>query len=70
MLRFYKLFDLLARRGHKKMYLIEELKLAPATVAKLSKGDSINSDVIDRLCAGLQVQPGDIMEHISESEED
>lgn len=60
MLRYYKLFDLLNRRGMNKSSLLGIL--SSKTIAKLSKGENINTDVIDRICKFLECQPGDIME--------
>lgn len=62
MIRYYKLFDLLARRGFKKGHLLGCIT-AP-TLAKLSKGESITTDTIIKICEFLHVQPGDIMEYI------
>lgn len=62
MIRYYKLFDLLNRRGMKKSDLREIL--APKTIAKLSKGANLNTDVIDKICLFLNCQPSDIMEVI------
>ena len=62
MIRYYKLFDLLNRRGMKKSDLREIL--APKTIAKLSKGANLNTDVIDKICLFLHCQPSDIMEVI------
>lgn len=62
MIRYFKLFDLLARRGQKKGYLLQCIT-AP-TLAKLSKGESVTTDTIVKICAFLNVQPGDIMEYI------
>ncbi len=67
-LRYYKLFDLLQRRGLKKGELMEMAKLSWPTMAKLAKGQTINSDSIDRICIALRCQPGDIMECIYEDE--
>lgn len=66
MLRYYKLFDLLNRRGMNKSSLLEIL--SSKTIAKLSKGENINTDVIDRICLFLGCQPSDIMEVITEDE--
>lgn len=69
MLRYYKLFDLLNRRDMKKTDLLEVLS-AP-TLAKISKGKNIQTDVIDKICLFLECQPGDIMEYFyHEPEED
>ena len=62
MMRYYKLFDLLSRRDKKKTDLLEVIS-AP-TLAKLSKGESVTTDVLCKICAFLDCQPGDIMEYM------
>lgn len=65
MFRYYKLFDLLNRRGMKKMDLLNAGISAP-TLAKLSKGEVVTTEMLDKICTFLECQPGDIMEHITE----
>jgi putative transcriptional regulator len=60
MIKYYKLFDLLNRRGMKKTALLEYI--SSPTLAKLGKGESVNTSVIDKICTALECQPGDIME--------
>ena len=62
MTRYYKLFDLLNRKGMKKSDLREIL--SPKTIAKLSKGEHISGEVIEKICLFLNCQPGEIMEII------
>ncbi|MCQ4830134.1 helix-turn-helix domain-containing protein [Hungatella sp. SL.1.14] len=64
MIRYYKLFDLLNRRGMKKTELLKIM--SSGTLAKLSKGDVIKSDIIDKICEFLKCQPDDIMEYIDD----
>lgn len=59
-IRYYKLFDLLNRRNMKKSELRKVI--SSATVAKLSKGEYISGEAIDKICQFLNCQPGDIME--------
>lgn len=66
MIRYYKLLDMMNRRGIKKKDLREFL--SPKTIAKLSKGEYVSGEVIDKLCAFLQCQPGDIMEYVEVKE--
>ena len=61
-IRYYKLFDLLQRRDMKKTDLLTMAGISSPTLAKLAKGESITTDTIERICAALGVQPGDIME--------
>lgn len=59
-IKYYKLFDLLNRRGMKKTDLLKVVS-AP-TLAKLSKGKTVTTEVIANICNFLDCQPGDIME--------
>lgn len=68
MIKYYKLFDMLNRMGLKKTDLIEIAGITSPTIAKLSKGAVITSETIDKICKGLNCQPGDIMEHIPDEE--
>jgi DNA-binding Xre family transcriptional regulator len=68
-LRYYKLFDLLQRQGMKKGELMEKTGLSWPTMAKLSKGDVMTTEVLNRICAALDVQPGDIMEYAGDGDE-
>ena len=61
MMRYYKLFDLLARRNMKKTDLLQVIS-AP-TLAKLSKGESVTTDMLCKICDFLDCQPEDIMEY-------
>lgn len=67
MIRYYKLFDMLNRKDMKKTDLYEIL--SSKTVAKLSKGEYVSGEVIEKLCSFLNCQPGDIMEYIQITEE-
>lgn len=66
MIRYYKLFDLLNRTGRKKTDL--RTIISPQTVAKLSKGEYVSGEVIDKICLYLECQPNDIMEVFEEIE--
>lgn len=65
-IKYFKLFDLLNRRGLKKTDLLTIAGISTPTLAKLSKGSTVTTEVVDRICAALNVQPGEIMEHIKE----
>lgn len=62
-MKYYKLFDLLSRRGMKKTDLITLAGIGTPTLARLSKGESVNTEILCRICEALQCQPGDIMEY-------
>ncbi|MDK0754727.1 helix-turn-helix transcriptional regulator [Clostridium perfringens] len=60
-IKYYKLFDLLNRKGMKKTDLLKII--SSPTLAKLSKGDIVTTEVIQKICNFLECQPGDIMEN-------
>lgn len=64
MIKYYKLFDLLNRKGMRKT----DLELSSKTIAKLSKGANLNTDVLDKICKQLNCQPADIMEYVPDEE--
>lgn len=55
------------RKGMKKTELLNIMS-AP-TLAKLSKGEIIKTDIIDKICIYLNCQPGDIMECVHDRNE-
>ena len=67
-LKYYRLFDLLNRRGLKKTDLLTLADISSPTLAKLSKGETVTTEVIEKICIALKTQPGDIMEIISDDE--
>lgn len=58
MITYSKLFRLLDKRG----LTYSDVGLLAFEYDSLVAGDDMPMEVIDRLCAALQVQPGDIME--------
>lgn len=66
MMKYNKLFALLAIRGMKKSDLVEKKVISSPTLAKLSKGESITTTVLCQICDFLECQPGDIMEYIKD----
>lgn len=66
MIRYNKLFALLALRGMKKTDLLNVI--SSPTLAKLSKGDTITTEVIEKICLFLNCQPSDIMEIVEVEE--
>lgn len=58
MISYSKLFRLLDERG----LIYSEVGLSESEYDSLAAGEDMSMEVIDRLCAALQVQPGDIME--------
>jgi len=65
-IKYFKLFDILQRRGLKKTDLLTLAGISSPTLAKLSKGETVTTEVISKICKALEVQPADIMEFIDE----
>jgi len=62
------LWILLIKKGLKKTDLVNLAKISPTTLAKLSKNKSIDGSTLERICATLQCQPGDVIEYVPDSE--
>lgn len=65
-IKFYKLDDLLNRKGMKRTDLLGII--SSPTLAKLKKSESITTEVIGKICKFLDCQPGDIMEYLPSNE--
>lgn len=65
-IKYYKLIDLLNRRGILKTKFAKDIGISPNTLAKLSNNDVVSLEVIDKACRYLEVQPGDIMEYVND----
>ncbi len=66
MMKYYKLFILLDKKGMKRTDLLKVI--SSVTLAKLGKGESVTTDILCKICSFLDCQPGDIMEYITEEE--
>ena len=62
MITFDPLWRTLAAKHMNKTDLQKATGLSSATIAKLSKGDPIMLDVVDRICKGLEVPIYDVVE--------
>ncbi len=61
-LSYKKLWKLLIDRDMTKKDLEVKTGLSSATIAKLSKGENVNTDVLDRICKTLNCKLDDIVE--------
>ena len=61
-LSYRKLWHVLLDRGVNKSWLRDN-KIHSATIAKMVKGEAVSTAAIDKICALLNCQPGDIMEY-------
>ena len=59
---YKKLWKLLIDREMNKQDLKREGNISSASVAKLGKGENITTDVLIRICEGLNCKLEDIME--------
>lgn len=66
MMKYTKLFTLLASKEMKRTDLLAVI--SSPTLAKLSKGQSVTTDILCKLCEFLHCQPGDIMEYIEDKD--
>ncbi len=65
-IKFYKLLDLLNRKGISKEELRKKTNISSSTMAKISKNEYVSLKVVESICRELNCQPGDIMEYIPE----
>lgn len=68
MIAYYKLLDLLNRKGMTREQLRVAAGMSPSTMTKISKGESVTLKTIDNICNVFQCQPGDILEWIPDKE--
>lgn len=61
-LSYNKLWKLLIDKKLKKQDLCVLTKMSPATMAKLGRGENVNTDVLLRICKALDCDIADIME--------
>lgn len=63
-LSYNKLWKLLIDKGLKKGELNKITGISESTMAKLAKGENVNTDILERICNALNCQIGDIVEVI------
>lgn len=63
----YKPFQkLLIDKGIRKGYLANRAGISSATMARLNSNKYVSLEVLDKLCAVLGCQPGDLLEYVPE----
>lgn len=68
MFSYKPLWKLLIEKGINKGDLSKACGLSSSTIAKMSKGDYVSLEVINRICTYFNCQPGDIFEYIPDKE--
>jgi len=64
---YKKLWKLLIDRDMKKRDLCALAQVSPTSLAKLSKGENVNTDILVRICRALDCDICDIMEILPDS---
>jgi DNA-binding Xre family transcriptional regulator len=64
---YNKLWKMLIDKNMKRKDLMEVAGISSASVAKLGRGDNIQTDVLLRICEALDCTIEDILETIKES---
>ena len=64
MIKFYRLDDVLKRRGMTHTQRAEKCGIATCTMSKLFNGKDILLSIVARICEVLEVQPSEIMEYV------
>ena len=59
---YKKLWMLLLQKDMKKKDLEEQAGLSSATIAKLTKGETVTTEVLERICRALDCDIADIVE--------
>ena len=68
MIVYYKLANILKERKMQWKDLCEA-GISVNTPTKFSQNKTMNTEIIDKVCEFLKVQPGDIMEWVNESDQ-
>lgn len=66
---YKKLWKLLIDKNMNKVALRDAIDITPATLAKLSKNQPVNMEVLSRICRELKCNIGDIVDYIPDVEE-
>ena len=64
---YKKLWKLLIDRDMTRADLRKKTGISPATVAKMSKGETIGANVLERICAAMQCDVADVMTYVPDS---
>jgi Predicted transcriptional regulator len=68
-IKYFKLLDMMNKKGIAKGELQEMAGFSSATMAKISANKPVSLSVINDICKALTCQPGDILEYIEDETE-
>lgn len=63
---FNPLWKLLIDKGMTREEMRVALKISPSTMAKMSRGENVSMEVLNRICQYLDAQLSDIVEHVKD----
>ncbi len=69
-LSYNRLWKVLIDKGINKTELGKVTGLSKSTIAKLTKGENVNTDVLERICKALDCKIEDIVELEAENNEE
>ena len=69
MIAYYKLLDILNRKGMTKDQLRKEIGASANTIVAISKNEPVTLKRVNKIRKVLNCQPGDILEYIPEDSE-
>ena len=64
---YNKLWKFLIDRKMKKKDLIQQTGISRTTIAKMGRDEDVSTDVLSKICGALNVDIGEIMEMIPET---
>lgn len=68
MIKYDKLFKKLEEKGITSYYIRKNKVIGEATLTKFRNNEPVNTATIDKFCALLDCQPGDLMEYVPDAE--
>lgn len=66
-LSYKKLWKQLIDHDMTRMDLRDAVGLSSTTLAKMSKGDTVTTNVLERICSNLKCNIGDIVDYVPDS---
>ena len=64
---YNKLWKLLIDKGMNKTELREKLRIGPVQMAKMTKGEPVSMDVLEKICKGLECNISDIVDFVPDA---
>lgn len=63
------LWKLLIDKNMKKMDLVQRLGISSSTMAKMTKGETVSMNIMEKICAELDCDFGDIIHYEKDGKE-